>query len=611
MTAREDTPLDTATEAPPTVGSRPVPGEEATGSGGRRRALRALRRALGVLLPGSPERVRGVPLASLAAGVLAAVAMALRLLVPTPVGVADADAGHDILCGLGLAAERPFDAQRATQFIVPQWTAQTWYGEACSPSPTVAPYSPHYALVALARILTPLVDPSAAFDTRAFALVGAGVFGVLVGLLVALLPGRLPFRLVAAAIVAVLVGDGVFADFLLSPYSEGTMLLGLLALGIAFLYLWRSPRPPVHAVLLAGVVCAVVVAIDVRLVPLAPAAVVALLWRSARSDTLGPSGRRSARDRPRRTRRGLPQAVAARVPAILVSLGLVAGTGVYVVDMEARADSAAVYDTVFRGILPASASPQADLAWFGLPARMVRASGAPIDSLAAETVFAGDAFDSVTPGRVLLFFATHPERLVSMSDRGLAAVGSPELDYLGSFPADSGATPWAKEHRDPVALGILTGLRALPLLIPGVQLLVLLLGLALAARRTRAAPARAVGRLAVLLVASCGLLFWAAVLGDPVELSRTLLPVGLLTALAIPLGVGCALLLAAPAPATPAPATTTPAAPTPADPRIADAAPDEGAPATARSPRAQAEKSAIRSPSPKNARTAATTRSLA
>ncbi len=532
----------------------------------RTQLFEAAGRGLRWVLPGDRAGTERVGRAALIAGAVAAIVTAIRLLLPIPVGIADDGAAQGILCGVSLGSDHPFSSDASTQYITTRWTDQTWYGETCPPSATIAPFSPHYALVALARLISPLFGAN--FDTRAFALVCAAILGVLIGLLVGLLPGRLPFRLMIATMVLLVLEDGVFADFFDSGADDGTILLGLLAAFLAFLALWRSRTVRWPGVVGAGVVSLVVCLIDARLVVLAPVFVIALLWRSSRSDTLGTPARRAIGRRAVMRRPAWLAALLHRGAAIVVSLALVAGV---TLELAAVADSPSkVYEEVFDSILPYSPDPTADLRWFGLPASLASATGQPYGSSSSSAVLQNAAFARIDSGDVLLFTLSHPERLVATSDRGLQAVTSPELGYLGSYERSSGRAPWAKDRRVPVALLTLSVLHSVSLLAAGLQLIVFLLGISLAARRRKPPAIRSLGRATAFFMAMAWLLFWGTLLGDQTELARSLLPVGMITVLGIPLGLACVLALTG-----------------------------------------GGEKSASRSPNPKNSAAAATTRAAA
>ena len=510
----------------------------------RPRAARAVGRGLRTLMPGSGPAPRRAGFVALLAGLLVAVAASIRLLLPGPVGMADDGSGQSLLCGLGLGPDAALGTEPG--HLVTRWVGHDWYGEACTPSPTVPALSPFFALVGVARLATGLLEPGTAFDTRVFAVLLAAVLGTLMGLIFWMLPGRLAFRILVVGGASLLLLDGVFVDFFDSADVEGVVLLGVLGMAVALLALWRGPRPRWESTTGAGLAMLAIVAVDLRLAVLLPVMVGALLWRGPRSEAEPPEGRRSAAGRGARRRGAVAIALLGRAPAILVALGLVGGT----VGLAASLDRPAAapvwaYQQVFDGILPSSPRPAQDLAWFGLPSSTVSAAGASPDSAQASSALEAPGLATIGPAQIAAFYATHPERLVGLSDAGLAAMTAPEQAGRGSYPVSAGEPAGAKEHRMPLALGLLGGLHVVTLLVPLLQLFIGLLGVGLAIRRERGVAGRAWGRTTTALMLAAGLLFWRAAVFDRADLSAAILPAALLTVLALPLAVGCVLMLVA------------------------------------------------------------------
>ena len=70
----------------------------------------------------------------------------------------------------------------------------------------------------------------------------------LIGLLVVFLPGSGPFRLAVAAGVALVMADGVFADFFVSPFAAtGTLHCRVYASGRVLLMFSSSTLPSRHS----------------------------------------------------------------------------------------------------------------------------------------------------------------------------------------------------------------------------------------------------------------------------------------------------------------------------------------------------------------------------
>jgi hypothetical protein len=475
------------------------------------------------------------------AGLVATALMMVRLFLPSTVGMADTGIGHRLLCGLGLANQRPFEYEAFTGFLHPRWDSAAWFGEACEPSTDIPAFSGHFALVRLAQLLTGLLGGEGAFDIRAFAVLASVIFGILIGLLVVFLPGSGAFRLAVAAGVSIVMADGVFADFFVSAFSDGTVLLAVLASLVAILVFWRSMTARPASLVLATLLACAAVTVSPIMLAVVPAFLVALLHQR-RPAPRGGVHRPTARVGRARM---VARAVVVRAPTVMAAVLIVAVAAMQLVFLAGRNNVEYLYTAVFQVILPTSESPRDDVEWLGLPESAAAASGSFYGSETSRLVLDQGFEDAVSVPSVAWFFVTHPERLVGMSDRGFLAMASPGLDYLGSYLPGTGHEQGEKEHRLPVVEFIAGLFKAVPLLIPGLNLFALILGLALTLRRGASPGYRAVGGALVVLIPASWLMFWTIVFGAQPELSRNLLPVTLISALSVPLAAAAVLLLAA------------------------------------------------------------------
>ncbi|MGP0223444.1 glycan biosynthesis hexose transferase WsfD [Paenarthrobacter sp. NCHU4564] len=500
-----------------------------TSPGPVRRIARFLARLLG---PGDLGS-RPALLPAILAGLVAAVAMVVRLFVPSPSGMADQGDGHGLACSLGVTNVRPWDYSDFTRYIYPRWVPHEFFGEACGASGSGEPVmSSQLVLLWLGKLLTPLLGWGPGLDMRAVGLVGCVVFGALIAALVLVLPGRTSFRLLVAGLVVAVMADGVFAAFFISPYPEPAAFLGILGLAVALLHYWNGRR--VRWVAVAGVVVAGAFLVSAKpsMVSWLPVLVLALLWV--------PAGRSRGATR---TRNPGQQGWWRRRPLPLVAVVALVGVSAAVVAAQpGRTADLNLYNAVFAELLPHSVTPEEDLAWLGLDESFATASGTTAAS-AGSAVTNPDFHqfrEQVTPLKLAGFYATHPERLIGMGERGISAMLSPELRYVGSFMEDSGEEPFAKDRRFPVMLGLLTAMKAAPVVLVAMQLLTMLLGLAVAFRR-----GAAIGRLAVVMVAGGWLHFWVVVLGSgQPEIYRQLIVTAFLAALCVPLLVALISILA-------------------------------------------------------------------
>lgn len=471
----------------------------------------------------------GFLLPALLTGAVSAVAMIIRLFVPGPVGRGDQGDGHALLCSLGVSNVRPWDYAEFTRHIYPSWVPHEFVGEACGAAGSgESVLSSQLAFLWLGKFITPLLGWGPGLDTRAVGILCCLVFGALMTALVMVLPGRVSFRILIASIVTVVMADGIFADFFISPYPEAAAFLGTLALMVALLNYWNGRGKrwlPVLWVLVAG---AFTLAAKPEMVSWLPVVAFGLLWLPE-----SPS---------RRSGRRLPQKSWWRQRIVpLTAVVAIAGMSVAILSWQAkRATDINVYNAVFAELLPHSPVPAEDLEWLGLDPGFLASSGTTVASpkSAALNPKFHEFQERVDPAKLLGFYLSHPERLIGMGERGITAMLSPELGYVGSFM--EGEEPFGKDRRFPVVLGLFSAMKAVPVVLVAMQLLTLMLGLAVAFRKKAG-----IGRLAVVVVLAGWLQFWVVMVvsGQP-EIYRQLIVAGFLGALCIPLLVALISILA-------------------------------------------------------------------
>jgi hypothetical protein len=175
-----------------------------------------------------------------------------------------------------------------------------------------------------------------------------------------------------------------------------------------------------------------------------------------------------------------------------------------------------MYKQVFMEILPHSRTPAADLRSLGVDPTLVTSNGADInDPRAAARLPQYLQFrDKVTQTKVLEFYATHPDRLFAVASDGLRAMAHFREDYLGSYTPGSGHEPGARECRVCFYTGVFHVAQHQPMLIVGLWLLTLLAGVRVLRESVLSHAERAVGKLAIVLVASAVAQFWAVMLSE-------------------------------------------------------------------------------------------------
>jgi len=477
------------------------------------------------------------------------VLLIIRLLVPTPVGMSDQGDGQRLLCQLGVANVAPSNYVLMWQHIYTQWIPHQWYGETCGTLATGNAYiSSQLLLLWPAKFLTPLFGWGFGLDTRAVGIVCAFFFSVLLTLFVAFLPGRIGFRVMMGALVAAVMADGIFVDFFISPYSEAACFLGVFAMFVAMLYMWRKGHPTLLGIGFFTLATLFTITAKTQMVAVLPVAIGALLWRCTHR---GPSFGQWIRinwpwgetpKSPNRLQRAMPA---------FIAIGLLTGctVGYYLVQPRDLGELNR-YNAIFSEMLPNSDNPKGDLQWFGLDPAMSAASGTTVASTNSAIFDPGykDFNTKVTQVKIMLFYVVHPNRLVSMLDRGLDAMAHPVLGYLGSYTADSGQPASAKEHRWPVVQEVSVVFAAVPALFIFVELLTPVLGIAVASRRRLGRQSRAFGMATALFSASLILQFWAVMLSEGAsEIYKHMIVVTFMNALCLVWIVGLALVLWAPA----------------------------------------------------------------
>jgi len=480
-----------------------------------------------------------VPGVAMIAGLISAAIMAIRLLVPEPVGMADQGDGHSLVCSLGVMNQRPWDYAEFTKYIRPGWVPHQFYGEGCGANGTGEPYySSQLLFLWLGKLFTPLLGWGSGLDTRAVGIVCCLVFGLLIAALINVLPGRTWFRILIAALVTAVMADGIFADFFVSPYSEPAAFLGILAVSVALLGYWNGRGSRWLALLLVVLATAFTFAAKTQTVAWLPVIALALLWKPWRQ---GKADGGAAAVEPHPAGRKLPRWRALVLPATAVLL-LAAFSVASVNAQPKRFAEVNLYNAVFVELLPYSPTPEADLEWLGLDPSFINSMDTTVAS--SRSAVYNPRYqqfqEEISLGKIVGFYATHPERLITMGERGITAVLTPELGYVGSYTEGSEHGPYEKERRFPAVLGLFSALKAAPVAFVGMQLVTLLLGLAVSIRKRSA-----VGRLAVILVLGCWLQFWAVMLnGGQAEIYRNMIVVGFMAALCVPLLVALISILA-------------------------------------------------------------------
>ena len=212
------------------------------------------------LTPAAPHRISAVLsrrfLEPVAVAFTSATLLFLRLLFPTPFGVADNYDGSRLLCHLSLYSTGSSSEMRMwVNFRYVIKPASTWncsktpYGGSITniDLPQPAYNSSQLILMNIGRYLTKLLGLKnsvgySALDLRVLGAVACVFIGIALGLLFAVLRTRRLFRYVLIAALLAVIADASFIDFAVSPLSEISAVIGLLFLLPAIVLLFRGGR---------------------------------------------------------------------------------------------------------------------------------------------------------------------------------------------------------------------------------------------------------------------------------------------------------------------------------------------------------------------------------
>ncbi len=338
----------------------------------------------------SPEAGPHRFLAAAALGA-AALILTLQVLVPPIVGLANNGDFEKVLGYAGLRYGSELYADKYNTHIVREFRfAPVWYRSGYLSSET-----------ALARVARDLARPfarSGLFDIRVLGAIHALLLLLaLAGLLRACRYLTWQAQLVAASLLVFFFTDVGYAALFNTFYTQTAAFLFLMLAAAAIALAVRRSR-------LDG-------ALGVAYFLCAAAFVASKPQESIHGPLFALFGLRLA---------GIPRG-AWRRPAEAMAAALVLfSLWSYGRTPEREIRRVALYQTVFRDMLPESADPGTDLAALGLDRRLAVYSGtnayqpgAPID----EPGFERDFFDRIGYGKVVLFYAARPDRLLGRLER--------------------------------------------------------------------------------------------------------------------------------------------------------------------------------------------------
>ena len=374
------------------------------------------------------------------AGILAALLMGARLLLPVPVGMANNGDAVRVMCQIGANSHSPPWPTAALSFV------RFWYPLL---RPGSGPPCLHYPTTQVLQMwLTAWVHQHVlglpgAIDMRELIVEYCVLAGVVVAVAARLLAALRPAARILILIMLFLVlSEATFADYAASPFTETAALYGLLVFAIAAVAVAARTRG-YHAAYLVAWASAVLAAgakteTTTLAIPLA-------LFLGSRRFPAGGGGARSG---------------GRLIPALCVlSLAVTMYWSLSRQPLnDVRANSA---NELTMTIMPMVSDPGAAAAGLGLPRTFGRYSGTnwwsahPIEDDPAYPRYAG----RFTQANLAHYLMRHP----GLTARIFASGADPYLTFrntnLGTYPMGSGYAPRSQECRDCLLMDVSRAMR--------------------------------------------------------------------------------------------------------------------------------------------------------
>ena len=483
---------------------------------------------------------------------------AVRLLVPSPVGLADNHDGLRLTCGLGVA---PVTGGH------PRWFSYAYFqfdrDPRCAGHP-LYPSSQHFLLDA-AKWLTPVLGLPGTLNLIALGLLACAIIAFGIASLATGLRLRPRAQLMIAAAVWLVMADAAFFGVYASPFSEGAALTGLLLVAAGAVYLARGWPAAAFGLALAGTGGALAIGSKEQYVPLVVPVCLTLVLASR------------AAGRGRRLR-GLLTAQMAAAPMVAAALALLAAgylhwdaTSRYAATLHREQAVNVIFkDIIIRpgggggggstrpggnvsggggstrpGGNVGSSSSGADLRALGLPVSWARYAGHGYFSKISvrHDPLYGRYGGRLNAGNITHFLLTHPLRLLNIGQQAAKFAMAFRETYLGNYAPGAGHPPGALEYRVQVVSWLVRAVPSHLGLLWLATLWTVLAAIAIAAlRRGVAACWHRDAAILVLCMTGCAIIaFVPPAYFDGSATTRHLLGSNLATALACPIGAALAI----------------------------------------------------------------------
>jgi hypothetical protein len=379
-------------------------------------------------------------LAPVIAGVLAALLMAARLLLPVPVGMANNGDAVRLMCQIGANSHSP-PWPTSQLFFVRFWYpfARPGSGPPCLYYPTTQVLQTWLT----AWIHQHVLGLPGVIDMRELIIEYCVLVGVAIAITTRLLAALRPTARILILIMLFLVlSEATFADYAASPFTETAALYGMLVFAIAGVAV-AERAPGYHAAYLVAWASAVL-AVGAKTETTTLALPLALFLGSRRFPAGSVRGRYSGR----------------LIPGLcMLSLAMTAYWSLSREPInDARTNSA---NELTMTIMPMVRDAGAAAAEFGLPRAFGRYSGTnwwsahPIENDPAYPRYQG----RFTQSNLARYLTGRP----GLTARIFASGAGPYLTFrntnLGSYPIDSGHAPRSQECRDCLLMDISRAMR--------------------------------------------------------------------------------------------------------------------------------------------------------
>ncbi|MFI9272629.1 hypothetical protein ACIGXM_18145 [Kitasatospora sp. NPDC052896] len=450
---------------------------------------------------------------ALLAGTVMAALMAVRLFLPSPIGMADNGDGPSRMCALNLSV-RPTPGHD-WMFSYVNFGYDTAKPGACNSTNTY-PGSGSW-LPELARPLSHWLGFHAAFDLRALAVLCCLLSGVAFAVFAAALRGPWLARVLVCALLFVVAADSAIAEYDASPFSEVAGVNGLLLATAGAVHLGGSGRARRYGLALFTVGSVLTIASKTQAATMTVPLVALLLACRV------PLGRLSARV----------------LPLLAAAVLLATGALTFQYQMQSFKEINRT-EMIFDGVLTHTSNPAKAAVELGLPADFAKYTGlnwwgpvAPEKDPRWPEVRGRMTYQNIAG-----YLVRHPAVTARIALGGADDLAASRPPNLGSYPVAAGRPAGAKESRVALYTWFLRH-------VGGVGVLVLEFALAALAvrwyRRAGANPRRrAFAAALVAMAAVTAVEFLTAVYGEAIENTKHLVYAILTTGLVFVLAAATA-----------------------------------------------------------------------